>query len=91
MASEALEGILETAPTFGRTGMYTTIDVYAAGTTVLYTAGNFDAQKPFFETSTGFGVIVPTPLEIIDDYHETFKWTGTTIYMVGILQSPLTK
>lgn len=37
MASEALERILETAPAFGWTGMYTTIDVYASGTAALYT------------------------------------------------------
>ena len=75
MASEALEQMLgnELVPTIGQTRMYETIDIYVAGTTVLYTAGTFDAPKPFFETSTGFGVIVPTPLEIIDDYHETFK------------------
>ena len=75
MASEALEQMLgnELVPTVGQTRMYETIDIYVAGTTVLYTAGNFDAQKPFFETTTGFGIIVPPPSESIADYHETFK------------------
>ncbi len=73
MASQALEQMLEFAPTFGQTRTYETIDTYARGTTVLY---SFDPPKPmtpFFPTSTGFGIIIPNPLDEIKDYHETFK------------------
>jgi len=49
MASQALEQMLEFAPSFGQTKMYQTIDRYTSGTTKLY---SFDPpglmnQQPF--------------------------------------------
>lgn len=74
MASQALEQIVEFAPSIERIGASETIDVYTSGTTVLY---SFDPPpkpfEPFFPTSTGFGINVRLPLDEIKDYHETFK------------------
>lgn len=57
MTSQALEQMLEFAPSFGQTRRYETIDVYIAGTTALYTPppkplGTFSGLQP-----SGFGVL----------------------------------
>ena len=58
MASQALEQMLEFAPSFGQTKMYQTIDRYTSGTTQLY---SFDPPKPLGTFSgfqpSGFGVL----------------------------------
>ena len=76
MASEALEGILETTPTFGRTGMYTTIDVYVAGTAALYTP----EQKPNPIGSMGSGLQLGgmgvLRKDLGDGLQERYDWSG---------------
>ncbi len=74
MASQALEQMLEFALRSWQKQLYQTTDVYTAGTTALYTPPPKPFNpKPFFPTSTGFGISIPKPLKEIDDYHETFK------------------
>ncbi|GEM_PF-6947078 len=51
MASQALEQMLEFAPSFGQTKMYKTIDVYTVRTTALYTP----PPKPF-QPAGNFGI-----------------------------------
>jgi len=58
MASQALEQILEFAPSLGQTRTHQTIDTYTSGTTKLY---SFDPPKPLGTFSglkpSGFGVL----------------------------------
>jgi hypothetical protein len=72
MASQALEQMLEFAPSFGQTRMYQTIDVYAAGTTALYTPPPKPFEPMIIPTDSGFIVPLP-PIPGIRDYHDTFK------------------
>ncbi len=71
--TQALEQIVEFAPTREQTGMYGTIDRYVSGTTALYSFEPPKPLTPFFPTNTGIGVSIPSPLDQIKDYHETFK------------------
>ncbi|MEM5777915.1 MAG: hypothetical protein QXJ06_05780 [Candidatus Aenigmatarchaeota archaeon] len=59
MASQALEQMLEFAPSFRQTQMYQTIDVYTLGTTALYTP----PPKPF-------GLMGPQPFQFGYDLPE---------------------
>lgn len=72
MASQALEQMLEFAPSFGQTRMYQTIDVYTAGTTALYTPPPKPFEPMIIPTDSGF--IMPLPsIPGIRDYHDAFK------------------
>lgn len=80
MSSQALEQMLEFAPSFGQTKMYETIDVYTAGTTALYTpppkpfGGNI-GQIPGLPSSPINSVVIPygNQTGLGGDVHDTFK------------------
>ena len=79
MASQALEQMLELAPTIEQESRaYQTLDVYTSGLSRMYIGPRgiiepMTPLRPFFPTNTGFGINVSKPPDIIKDYHETFK------------------
>lgn len=80
MASQALEQMLEHAPSFWQIRMYGTIDKYAAGTIALYTL----PLKPLNENIGQFPGLPSSPINPVvipygnqtglgGDIHDTFK------------------
>ena len=73
MSSQALDQMLEFAPRTWPTRMYATIDLYAAGTTALYTAppnpiGPISGLQP-----SGFGVL---RRDLGDGLQERYDFSG---------------
>lgn len=70
--SQALEQLLENAPSIPQEQMYQTIDTYATGTTQLY---SFDPPGEFPKiVPTDTGVVIPHPtIPEVPDLHDSYK------------------